>query len=138
LVVTQSLLVSTQGHSDIVDITAGVGAAVSASGLDDGVATVFCPGATGAVTTIEYEDGVVADVQSALETIAPRDADYLHHLRWGDDNGHSHVRAALIGPSVAVPFTGGRLALGTWQQIVFIDCDTRPRSRQLVVQIMGQ
>jgi secondary thiamine-phosphate synthase enzyme len=121
-----------------VNITAGIADAVSTAGLTDGVATVFCSGATGAITTIEYEDGVIADIRRALEIVAPQDGEYLHHLRWGDDNGHSHVRAALVGPSLAVPFVDGQLSLGTWQQIVLIDCDTRPRSRNLVVQIVGQ
>lgn len=138
MVLTLSLAVDTQGHTDIVNITPGVSDAVAASELTSGVATVFCPGSTGAITTVEFEQGVVADIQRALNQIAPPDGDYRHHLRWGDDNGHSHVHAALIGPSLAVPFVDGRLSLGAWQQIVLIDCDTRPRSRRLVVQVMGE
>jgi secondary thiamine-phosphate synthase enzyme len=99
---------------------------------------VFCPGATGGLTTIEYESGVIADLQQVLDEIAPADRDYRHHLRWGDDNGSSHIRAALIGPSLSVPFVDGHLTLGTWQQIVFLDFDTRARSRRLVVQIVGE
>ena len=90
------------------------------------------------LTTIEYEDGAVDDLSRAIERIAPRGMGYEHHLRWGDDNGHSHVRAALLGPSLSVPFVGGRLTLGTWQQIILIDFDTRPRQREIVAQIMGE
>lgn len=138
MVVTESLTVETHGHSDVVDITAELGDAVAETGLACGTATVFCPGSTGAVTTVEYEAGAIEDLQRALELVAPSDADYRHHLRWGDNNGHSHVRAALLGPSLSVPFVDGRLTLGTWQQVVFIDCDTRPRSRRLLVQILGE
>ena len=138
MVVTGSVHIDTQGHCDIVDITDEVAETVTESGLLNGIVTVFCPGATGGLTTVEYESGVVADIQRVFDEIAPEDVDYEHHLRWGDDNGHSHVRAALIGPSLTVPFSEGRLALGTWQQIAFIDFDTRPRSRQLVLQVMGE
>ena len=138
MVETTSLLVDTQGHTDFVNITQEVGGAVVASQLMNGIATVFCPGSTGAITTVEFEEGVLADIRRALDQIAPPNGDYLHHLRWGDDNGHSHVRAALIGPSLTVPFVEGRLSLGTWQQIVLVDCDTRPRARRLVIQVMGE
>ena len=138
MVVTIELMVDTQGHTDILDITRGVSDVVTASKLTSGIATVFCPGSTGAITTMEFEDGVVADIRQALDRIAPPDGNYLHHLRWGDDNGTSHVRAALIGPSLTIPFVKGRLSLGTWQQIVLVDCDTRPRARRLVVQVMGE
>jgi secondary thiamine-phosphate synthase enzyme len=99
--------------------------------------TIFCPGSTGGLTTIEFEDGVVADLQQVLDEITPPDRAYRHHLRWHDDNGHSHIRAALMGPSLTVPFVDGALTLGTWQQIVFCDFDTSPRTRTLVVQVMG-
>ncbi len=138
MVITREIHLRTQGHSDVQDITGLVAAVLSETGLRAGIATVFCPGSTGGVTTLEYEDGVVADLQRVLEEIAPVDRAYQHHLRWGDDNGSSHIRAALVGPSLTVPFTAGVLALGTWQQVVFIDFDTRPRSRRLVVQIMGE
>lgn len=137
-VFTTELRLNTRGHSDILDITPQVAEAVQASRLQAGTVTIFCPGSTGGLTTIEYESGVLSDLQRVFDEIAPPDRDYLHHLRWGDDNGHAHVRAALIGPSLTVPFTGGRLTLGTWQQIVFIDFDTRARSRRLVLQIMGE
>jgi len=138
MVITQELHLRTQGHCDAQDITPQVTDVVKASGLRAGLVTIFCPGSTGGLTTIEYESGVVTDLQQVLDEIVPPDRDYRHHLRWGDDNGHSHVRAALIGPSLTVPFVEGRLTLGTWQQIVFLDFDTRPRSRRLVVQVMGE
>jgi secondary thiamine-phosphate synthase enzyme len=138
MVITRELSLHTQGNCDVQDITPQVQGAVRDSGLQAGIATVFCPGSTGGLTTIEYESGVVADLRQVLDEIVPPDRDYRHHLRWGDDNGHSHVRAALIGPSLTVPFVEGRLTLGTWQQIVFLDLDTRPRSRRLVLQILGE
>ena len=138
MVITQEVHLDTQGHCDIQDITSQVARAVGDSGLQAGTVTVFCPGATGGLTTIEYESGALVDLQQVLDEIAPPDREYRHHLRWGDDNGHSHVRAALVGPSLTVPFVDGRLTLGTWQQIVFLDFDTRPRSRRLVLQMMGE
>ena len=138
MVVTKELQFRTQGHCDVRDITDSVRRAVHESGLTVGTVTVFCPGSTGGVTTIEYEDGVVADLRQILDEITPPDRAYRHHLRWGDDNGHSHIRAALVGPSLTVPFVERRLTLGTWQQIVFCDFDTRPRSRNLVLQIIGE
>lgn len=138
MVITDELQVQTEGHCDILDITSQVGNAVKESGLRSGTVTVFCPGSTGGLSTIEYERGALHDLEQVLDEIAPPDRDYRHHLRWGDDNGHSHVRSAMIGPSLAVPFVDGDLTLGTWQQIVFLDFDTRPRSRRLVLQIMGE
>lgn len=138
MVITRELLLRTQGNCDIQDITPQVEKALQGSGLETGIVTVFCPGSTGGLTTIEYESGVVADLQGILDEIAPPDRDYRHHLRWKDDNGHSHLRSALIGPSLTVPFVEGRLTLGTWQQIVFLDFDTSARSRRLVLQILGE
>jgi secondary thiamine-phosphate synthase enzyme len=138
MVVSNTVPLTTRGNCDIVDITSRVAEAVRASGLQDGTVTVFCPGSTGSVTTIEYESGALQDLQQVLDEVVPPDRDYRHHLRWGDDNGHSHVRAALLGPSLTVPFLQGKLTLGTWQQIAFLDLDTRPRSRRLVVQIVGE
>jgi len=138
MVVTRELSLSTRGNGDVRDITAEVTRLVRESGLRSGIVTVFCPGSTGALTTIEYEDGVIADLQQVLDEIVPLDRPYRHHLRWGDDNGHAHIRAALMGPSITVPFVDGRLTLGTWQQVVFCDFDTRPRNRRLVVQILGE
>ncbi len=138
MVITQELGLRTRGHCDIQDITPQVAGAVRDAGLQAGIVTIFCPGSTGGLTTIEYENGALADLEQVLDEITPPDRDYRHHLRWGDDNGHSHVRAALISPSLTVPFVEGRLTLGTWQQIVFLDFDTRPRSRQLIVQMIGE
>jgi secondary thiamine-phosphate synthase enzyme len=138
MVITNKLHLETDGHCDILEITSRVKRAVSESGLQDGIATLFCPGSTGALSTIEYESGALRDLQRILDEIAPPDRAYRHHLRWGDDNGHSHVRAALMGPSLTVPFVEGKLTLGTWQQIVFLDFDTRPRSRRLVLQLIGE
>lgn len=138
MVITHRLSLHTRGNCDIQDITSQVAAAVRESGLQAGTATVFCPGSTGGLTTIEYESGALSDLRQVLDAIAPAGRDYRHHLRWGDDNGHSHIRAALIGPSLTVPFVEGRLTLGTWQQIVFLDFDTCPRSRELVIQIVGE
>lgn len=130
--------VHTRGQGDAHDLTSVVAASVTRSGLSAGTVTVFVTGSTAGVTTIEYEPGAVADFDAMLERLAPRHADYRHHLRWGDDNGSSHVRAALVGPSLTVPFTGGELALGTWQQIVLVEFDTRGRSREVVMQIVGE
>jgi secondary thiamine-phosphate synthase enzyme len=138
MVVTQELHLRTRGHCDIQDITLQVADAVRNSGLQAGIVTIFCPGSTGGLTTIEFEEGALTDLRRAFDEIAPPGRDYRHHLRWGDDNGHSHVRAALLGPSLTVPFSTSTLALGTWQQIVFLDFDTRARSRRLVVQVMGE
>jgi secondary thiamine-phosphate synthase enzyme len=130
--------IPTRGQGDAHDITDLVAAAVEESTCTAGIATVFVVGSTAAVTTIEFEPGAVADLNRLLQTIAPREADYRHHLRWGDDNGSSHVRAALLGPSLTVPFGGGKLILGTWQQIALVELDTRPRKRELVVQVVGE
>ena len=138
MIVSKKLTVNTNGNGDTIDLTPGIERAVKASKLTGGVVTLFVVGSTAALTTIEYEDGAVHDLGHAIERIAPRAAEYEHHLRWGDDNGHSHVRAALLGPSLCVPFVGGRLTLGTWQQIILIDFDTRPRQREIVAQIMGE
>jgi secondary thiamine-phosphate synthase enzyme len=138
MVITRELKLRTKGHCDIQDITSQVTVAVRESGLQAGIVTAFCPGSTGGLTTIEYESGALADLKQVFDEIVPPDRDYRHHLRWGDDNGHSHVRSALIGPSLTVPFVEGNLALGTWQQIVFLDFDTRSRSRRLVVQMVGE
>jgi secondary thiamine-phosphate synthase enzyme len=138
MVKTDTIELRSSGNTDVHDITDEVQRIVAVSGLHAGTATIFCPGSTGGLTTIEYESGVVADLQEVLDQIAPPGRDYRHHLRWGDDNGSAHVRAALIGPSLTVPFVGGKLTLGTWQQIIFLDFDTRPRIRRLVIQLIGQ
>jgi len=136
-VVTDSVEVSTRGNSDIVNVTDQLAECVARSQLTDGTLTVFVPGATGALTTIEFEPGLCKDLPEFFERLAPRNHPYHHHETWGCDNGSSHVRAAFVGPSITVPFVKGRLTLGTWQQVVLVDFDTRPRQRELVVQIMG-
>jgi secondary thiamine-phosphate synthase enzyme len=130
--------VRTQGQGDTHDITDLVSGAIVDGGLSTGIATVFVVGSTAGLTTIEFESGALADFNRLFETLAPRDGEYRHHLRWGDDNGSSHVRAALLGPSLTVPFADGRLVLGTWQQIVLVEFDTQPRRRELVVQMVGE
>ena len=138
MVISKRLTLQTNGNGDTIDITPGVERAIKETQLASGVVTLFVVGSTAALTTIEYEDGAVNDLSRAIERIAPRGMEYEHHLRWGDDNGHSHVRAALVGPSLSIPFVGGRLTLGTWQQIILIDFDTRPRQREVVAQILGE
>ncbi len=123
---------------EVKDITDDVGEAVRSSGLCAGMATVFVPGATGAVTTVEYEDGLVRDLGEALERLFPQRIKYAHNQKWQDGNGHSHIRAAFFGPSLSVPFSEQGLSLGTWQQIVFLELDNRNRRRRIIVQIMGE
>lgn len=130
--------VRTQGFNDTHDITPKVEEIVRKAGLTSGIATVFVSGSTAGVTTIEFESGVVGDLKKAIERLAPQDIHYDHDRRWGDGNGFSHVRAALLGPSLSIPVTGGDLQLGTWQQIVLIDFDNRPRQREIVVQLIGE
>jgi secondary thiamine-phosphate synthase enzyme len=138
MVVTHTDEVSTTGQGNGQDITATVARAVAKSGLRAGIATAFVVGSTAGITTIEFEPGAVHDLNAVFESLAPRHGEYRHHLRWGDDNRSSHVRAALLGPSVTIPFADGELLLGTWQQIALFEFDTRPRRRQVVVQIVGE
>ena len=138
MVITEKVCVQTVGNRDGKEITSEVSEHLDGSGLRAGIVTIFVPGSTGALTTIEFEPGAIADFRAAMDRIAPQDVDYQHHLRWGDDNGHSHVQSALLGPSLTVPFVNGKLTLGMWQQIMFIDFDTRPRSRELILQIIGE
>jgi secondary thiamine-phosphate synthase enzyme len=135
---SETISLSTKGFSDIIDITDRVDSVVRHSKIEHGLVTVFCPGSTGAVTTIEYETGVLKDLQRVLEKIVPSNIPYEHDKRWGDGNGFSHVRAALMKSSFSIPLIQGKLTLGTWQQIVFIDFDNRRRERNLVVQIVGE
>jgi secondary thiamine-phosphate synthase enzyme len=135
---SETISLSTKGFSDILDITHHVDAVTDRSRIENGLVTVFCPGSTGAVTTIEYEPGVLKDLQKAIEKIVPSNIPYEHDRRWGDANGFSHVRAALMKPSLTIPMVKGKLALGTWQQIVFIDFDNRRRERNILVQVMGE
>jgi secondary thiamine-phosphate synthase enzyme len=135
---TESISLNTRGNADIHDITDQIERHVTQSGLRDGIVTVFCPSATSALTTIEYESGALSDLRRLFEEIIPQNREYAHNARWQDGNGHSHVRAALLGPSITIPFVDSRLTLGTWQQVIHVDFDVRPRQRQLVVQILGE
>ena len=130
--------IKTKGENDIVDITGDVQKAVSESGIKNGIVNVFIPGSTGAITTIEYEPGLKRDLAYALARIAPSDIYYFHHERWGDDNGRSHVKASIIGPSITLPIIDGSVIHGTWQQIVFLELDTRPRNRRIIVTVIGE
>jgi len=135
---SETITLSTKGFSDIIDISDRVDSVVGHSKIKDGLVTVFCPGSTGSITTIEYESGVLRDLQKAIEKIVPSDVPYEHDRRWGDGNGFSHVRAALMKPGLTIPLVKGKLTLGTWQQIVFIDFDNRKRDRKILVQIIGE
>jgi secondary thiamine-phosphate synthase enzyme len=135
---TLFISLSTQGNADIHDITDQVAKHIVQSGLKDGTATIFCPSSTSALTTIEYESGALSDLRRLFDEIISSQREYAHNERWHDGNGHSHVRAALLGPSLTVPFVDGQLSLGTWQQIIYVDLDNRPRQRKLVVQLMGE
>ncbi len=138
MVHTGSFSLSTKGFCDILDITDAVADNAARSGIANGSVTVFCPGSTCSVTTIEYETGVIRDLARVIETIVPSNVPYEHDRRWGDGNGFSHVRAALLKPSLTVPWLAKRLALGTWQQIVLIDFDNRARNREILVQVIGE
>jgi secondary thiamine-phosphate synthase enzyme len=135
---TLSLSLSTRGNADVHDITAQVATQVAQSGLKAGTVTIFCPSSTSGLTTIEYESGAVSDLRRLFDEIISPNREYAHNARWGDGNGHSHIRASLLGPSLTVPFANGHLILGTWQQIVYVDFDNRPRNRELVLQVMGE
>lgn len=135
---SRSIKVETEGFTDIHDLTAEVARSVERSGCRSGIASVFVPGSTAGITTIEFEHGALSDLRDAIARMAPEGIHYNHDARWGDGNGFAHVRAALLGPSVTVPFSGGTLALGTWQQIVLVDFDNRPRSREVIVQVVGE
>jgi secondary thiamine-phosphate synthase enzyme len=138
MVHTERLQFQTAGDGDIVDITQEVAGCVRQSGLSQGIVTLFVPGSTAGLTTVEYEPGLVNDLQELFERIAPRGRSYHHDLRWGDGNGYSHVRASLLGPSLTVPFVDGAMTLGTWQQIILIDMDDRSRRREIIVQVLGE
>ena len=133
-----SIKFQTNGNADVIDITDDVSQAVRQSGLSDGTITIFCSSSTSALTTIEYESGCISDLKRLFNEIVDPNRDYAHNARWGDGNGHSHVRAALLGASFCVPFVDKHLTLGTWQQIVYLDFDNRPRQRSLVLQLIGE
>jgi len=138
MVVTKTISFQTKGQSDIIDITSQVARQVAEADINSGTATVFVAGSTAGVSTIEFESGVISDLEGMWERIVPQGIPYDHDRAWGDGNGYSHVRASLLGASLVVPFNDKRLTLGTWQQIVLIDFDNRPRSRQIILQIMGE
>jgi secondary thiamine-phosphate synthase enzyme len=135
---TLAILLNTRGNADVHDITPQAEDAVRRSGLSQGVLTIFCPSATSALTTIEFEPGAVSDLRRLLDEIIDPERHYDHNARWGDGNGHAHVRAALLGPSLTIPFVDGQLTLGTWQQIIYLDFDNRARHRELVAQLIGE
>ncbi|MGH9923737.1 MAG: secondary thiamine-phosphate synthase enzyme YjbQ, partial [Nitrososphaerales archaeon] len=137
-VITKTLQIKTKGELQMINITEDVSKIVKESKISNGIVTVFVPGSTAAVTTIEYEPGLLKDFPEMLERIAPKDMNYEHENMWHDGNGHSHVRASLLGPSLTLPFTNKQLTLGTWQQIVLVELDIRSRDRSLVVQIIGE
>jgi len=137
-VYSDQINIKTDGEVDIIDITDEIQKSIDKSKLKDGIICIFVPGSTGTLTTIEYEPGLKKDLPQALEKIAPKGIYYNHHETWHDDNGHSHVRASLMGPSITVPFRNKKLIHGTWQQIVFVELDTSPRNREIIVQIVGE
>ena len=138
MVVTKKISIKTKGNADLIEITAQVSREVGNSGINSGIVTVFITGSTAGVSTIEFEPGLMSDFQSMWERVVPRNISYQHDSAWGEGNGFSHVRASLLGPSLTVPFANKVLALGTWQQIIVADFDNRPRSRDIVLQIMGE
>lgn len=136
-VVTKKIKINTKGNTDIINITESVSDALSKSGLNNGLVAVFVPGSTGGITAVEYEPGLIQDLKTYFEKIAPQSGEYQHNIRWHDGNGYAHVRASFLGPGISVPFIDSKMQLGAWQQIVFIDFDNRPRSRELIIQIIG-
>jgi len=136
---THRISVNTEGNAQVVDLSSEIITCLRSSKIRNGLATIFAVGSTAAITTTEYEPGLAtADLKNLYEMLAPEDGEYLHEKTWGDDNGHSHVRATLTGPSISVPLVDGQLTLGTWQQIILIDFDTRSRSRKIILQVMGE
>lgn len=132
------LEVKTRGEGDIVDLSNGIRDAISESGISNGLACAFIPGSTAAITTIEFEPGLESDLREALERLFPKGIEYDHHRRWGDGNGHSHIRASFLSPSLTIPFQNGIADFGTWQQAVLLELDIRPRSRRVLVHIVGE
>ncbi len=137
-IITKSIKIQSKGENDIIDLNDMVSEKITGSGISNGIVTVFVAGSTGALTTIEYEPGLLKDFPDMLSRIAPNEINYEHEERWHDGNGRSHVKASLVGPSLTIPFKDGSLLLGTWQQIVFVELDTRGRSRNLILQIIGE
>lgn len=138
MVITKKILFKTKGDTDIINITDDIKDIINKSNITNGIATIFVPGATGGITTIEYEEGLVNDLKEFFESIIPEKHNYHHNIKHSDRNGHSHIRASLMSPSLTVPFIDKKPTLGMWQQIIFIDFDNRARSRELVVQVIGE
>lgn len=138
MIINRNLIIKTLGNCDIVDITNQIEAEIHDSNLINGIATIFIRGSTAGLSTIEYENGVIDDYKEMVNRTIPSTINYQHNLKWGDGNGHSHIRATLQGPSLVIPFSNKKMALGTWQQIVLIDYDTRPRNRDIFLQLMGE
>lgn len=137
-IVSKTIRISTKGNCDMTNITPEIAREISNSNITSGIATIFVTGSTAGVTTIEFEDGLISDFKEMWERNVPQNITYQHDRRWGDGNGYSHVRASLQGPSLVIPFTNKRLALGTWQQIIIVDFDNRPRTREIVLQLLGE
>ena len=137
MVVTKKISLQSKGNCDIIDITPQIEQQLAEANINNGTVTLFITGSTAGITTIEFESGLLSDFQSMWERNIPQNIPYDHDRRWGDGNGHSHIRASLLGASLVIPFNDKRLTLGTWQQIILVDFDNRPRSRQIILQIMG-
>ena len=137
-VITGNISVSTRGNTDIYDLTRELVRLVEQSALKSGIVTIFCPSSTSGLTTVEYESGCIRDLERMFEELVPSNRDYAHNATWDDGNGHSHMRASLLGPSLTIPFVEKTLTLGTWQQVIYVDFDIRPRRRELVVQMVGE
>jgi secondary thiamine-phosphate synthase enzyme len=137
-VVTKDIALQSKGNCDIIDITSQVAKNVEESGVNSGIVTLFVVGSTAGITTIEYEPNLLSDFKNMWDRVIPQSIPYEHDKTWGDGNGHSHVRASLLGASLIIPFVNKRLTLGTWQQIIFVDFDNRPRSRKIIIQILGE
>ncbi len=137
-IINDSIVISTSGFTDIKDLTSDIKRKVGSANVKEGIVTIFVPGSTGAVTTIEFEPNLCKDMREVLEKLIPSSIPYHHEKTWGDDNGSSHLRASIFGPSLTVPISNGNLTLGTWQQIVFIDFDTQPRRREIILKIIGE
>jgi secondary thiamine-phosphate synthase enzyme len=138
MVVNKTISIKTKGNCDMVDITTQITREISNSSINNGLATIFVSGSTAGISTIEYEDGLISDFKSMWDRNVPQNIPYQHDRRWGDGNGHSHVRASLLGPSLVIPLVNKKLVLGTWQQIIIIDFDNRPRSREIFLQLLGE
>jgi secondary thiamine-phosphate synthase enzyme len=138
MVINKTIHIQTKGNCDMIDITTQIAQEINNSSINDGIATIFVSGSTAGISTIEYEGGLVSDFKSMWERNVPQNISYHHDLRWEDGNGYSHVRASLLGPSLVVPFANKKMTLGTWQQIIVVDFDNRPRSREIILQLFGE